>query len=96
TLSAQQDPDLPLLGTGIGFLEDAKFIGGSMLSSFDDLGNFRVCGLLVHAGDGGDSLPETMAGANFMLETPNRPTLISQQAAVSPSMTQREESFANI
>gem|GEM_PF-4505023 len=40
-----------------------------------------------HGGTG--SFPETMTGANFMLETPNRPTLISQQAAVSPSMTQR-------
>jgi len=35
------------------------------------------------------SLAEMMTGADFMLETPTRPSLISQQAAVSPSMTQR-------
>ncbi|HDQ40373.1 MAG TPA: hypothetical protein ENN39_05010 [Desulfonatronum sp.] len=34
------------------------------------------------------SLTETMTGADFMLETPNRPPFISQQAAVSSSMTQ--------
>jgi len=75
-------PDLALLGTGVGCLENAEFsgsVGSSMLSAFDDLGNFRVYGLLVQT--------EIMTGVDFMLKTPTRPTLISQQASVSPSMT---------
>lgn len=58
----------------------AEFLGGSMLFSFAALGNFQVfwgCWFMP------------VLGADFMLMTSYRPTLISQQAVVSSSMTQR-------